>query len=86
LKGSRVLIALCRAGKLYEIERWIAAGKSIVTAQTVRKAPPLTAVETGLHSLVELLARHEPRREQRVALASDFGGPVALRSSKTCHR
>lgn len=59
------LLAFCRAGKLYAIERWIAAGKSIVTAPTIKKTLLLTAVDTGFHSLVELLACHEPRQEQK---------------------
>src|SRR5690349_15963948 len=58
-------LALCRAGKLYEIARWIAAGKSIITAPTIRKTPLLTAVDTGFHSLVKLLVQHEPRQEQK---------------------
>jgi hypothetical protein len=28
---AKVLLDLCRAGQLYEIERWIAASKSIYT-------------------------------------------------------
>src|SRR5262245_30230810 len=56
---------LCRAGKLYGIERWISAGKPIVIDSSLRKTALLTAVETGFQSLVELLARHEPRQEQK---------------------
>jgi ankyrin repeat protein len=74
LEESRVLLALCRAGKLYEIERWIASGKPVVTAQSIKKAPLITAVETGFHSLVELLGRNESRQEQKdKALAHAVG-------------
>jgi ankyrin repeat protein len=62
---SRALLALCRAGKLYEIERWIAGGKSITAASSIKKSALLTAVDAGFHSLVELLARNEPRQEQK---------------------
>ena len=31
VEESKTLLALCRAGKLYEIERWITSGKSICT-------------------------------------------------------
>jgi hypothetical protein len=36
---SRVLIDLCRAGKLYDIEKWIAGGKSIRTSAQIKKTP-----------------------------------------------
>ena len=56
------LVQLCRAGRLYEIEKWIAAGKPLdVPAAKNRKSKTLLqiAVETGFHSLVELIARHD---------------------------
>jgi hypothetical protein len=53
-EDKKVLIALCRAGKLYEIERWISSGKSIRTAQQTKKTPLLVAIELGFHSLIEL--------------------------------
>ncbi|MGD0437237.1 MAG: hypothetical protein ABSB86_12290 [Bryobacteraceae bacterium] len=56
-------MALCRAGKLYDIERWIASGNSICTAPAIKKTLLQVAVETRFHSLVELLARSEPRQE-----------------------
>jgi hypothetical protein len=62
---SKTLLALCRAGKLYDVERWIASGKSVCTSPSIKKTPLLTAIETGFHSLVELLARNEPRQEQK---------------------
>lgn len=62
---GKTLLALCRAGKLYGIERWIASGKSICTPPSIKRPPLLTAIETGFHSLVELLARNEPRQEQK---------------------
>ncbi len=65
IEESKALLVLCRAGKLYEIERWIASGKSIATDPSLKKTPLLTAVGTGFHSLVELLARNEPRQEQK---------------------
>src|SRR5947209_11034396 len=70
IEDSKALLALCRAGKLYGIERWISAGKSIVTDPSLRKTALLTAVETGFHSLVELLVQHEPRhRSRRIGLS-----------------
>src|SRR6266496_2530979 len=63
--------ALCRVGKLYGIERWISAGRSIFTDPSLRKTALLAAVETGFHSLVELLAQHEPRQEQKDRALAD---------------
>jgi hypothetical protein len=61
--SAKMLIAFCRAGKLYDIEKWIAAGKSLdISAATkrVRRRTLLEiAVETGFHSLVELIAKNE---------------------------
>src|SRR5579884_2736262 len=65
VEQSKVLLALCRAGKLYDIERWIAGGNSITTAESIKKTPLLTAIETGFHSLVELLARNELQPDQK---------------------
>jgi len=48
---AKELIALCRTGKLYDIEKWIAAGKSLeISAATKRgrqRALLEIAVETG---------------------------------------
>jgi len=54
-----VLLALCRAGRLYEIEDWIRAGKSLVIAEGVRGTPLQIALEKGFRSLIELLVRDE---------------------------
>jgi hypothetical protein len=60
---AKELVRLCRAGRLYEIERWINEGKSLeIPAATKRgKLRSLLeiAVETRFHSLVELIAKHE---------------------------
>jgi ankyrin repeat protein len=62
---SKGLIALCRAGKLYEVDKWITSGKSIQTPPEIRKTPLHIAIDLGFHSLVELLARHESRQEAK---------------------
>jgi hypothetical protein len=66
LEEAKLLIEHCRAGRLYEIERWIASGKSIQPPLPSRKLPktPLqVAIQTGFHSLVELLVRNEASQE-----------------------
>jgi len=62
---SKTLLALCRAGKLYDVEHWIVSGKSVCTSPSIKKTPLLTVIETGFHSLVELLARNEPQQDQK---------------------
>lgn len=71
VEESKTLLALCRAGKLYDVERWIASGKSICTSPAVKRAPLQTAVDLGFHSLVELLARNESRQEQKDRALAD---------------
>ena len=58
---AKQLIALCRAGRLYEVEQWINEGRSLdisaATKRGRRRSVLEIAVETGFHSMVELLAR-----------------------------
>lgn len=57
------LLELCRSGKLYEVEAWIAAGKSLSVPPEVKKTPLQIAVRNEFHSLVLLLARHEANQK-----------------------
>jgi hypothetical protein len=56
---AQELLNLCRAGKLYEIEEWIARGESLLVPEESKRIPLEIAVENGFHSLVLLLARNE---------------------------
>jgi ankyrin repeat protein len=64
LEDVRPLHQLCREGRLYDVERWIADGKPLqLTSEAVRKGTrPKTAlqiaIETGQHSLATLLLRN----------------------------
>jgi hypothetical protein len=60
---AKTLLGLCRAGKLYEVEKWIASGQSLQMPPGTRKTPLSVAIELGFHSLVELLARNETSPE-----------------------
>jgi ankyrin repeat protein len=53
------VLQLCRDGRLFELQQWIAAGRSIVMPSDYRKSPLGIAVQTGFHSLIELLLQHE---------------------------
>jgi len=53
------VLQLCREGRLFELQRWIAGGRSIVMPSDYRKSPLGIAVQTGFHSLIELLLQQE---------------------------
>ncbi|MFB3922671.1 MAG: ankyrin repeat domain-containing protein [Terriglobia bacterium] len=60
---AKELVRLCRQGRLYEIERWINNGKSLEKTAGAKRGRQQSllqiAVETGFHSIVELIAKHE---------------------------
>ena len=70
------LIGLCREGRLYDVERWIAAGRPLQLAEPLpgrarRKKTPLeVAMRQGDHALTLLLLSngYDPNREPRRAL------------------
>ncbi len=58
----RPLIALIKEGKLFDVQAWIAAGKPVNPPRPPQKGPwarpPLKyAIDTGFHSLVEVLLK-----------------------------
>jgi hypothetical protein len=57
------LLELCRSGKLYEVEGWIAAGEPLLVPPAFKKTPLQIAVGNGFHSLVLLLARNETNQK-----------------------
>lgn len=57
---AKRLLELCRLGRLFEVQDWIASGKSLHVPADLRTTPLDVALKRGFHSLVELLVRHEP--------------------------
>jgi ankyrin repeat protein len=53
------LLRLCREGRLFELQAWVAAGKSLSVPAHYRQTPMRVALGTGFHSLIEFLLRHE---------------------------
>lgn len=53
---GKELVRLCRTGRLYEVDAWIASGKSLSVPSGFRMTPLQVAVEIGFHSLIRLLA------------------------------
>lgn len=62
---GKELARLCRTGRLYDIEKWIAAGKSVDIPVDRHKTLLRIAVETGFHSLIELIAKHETNQDTK---------------------
>jgi hypothetical protein len=57
---AKDLLKLCKLGKLFEVQDWIASGKSLRVPAELKTNPLKIAIDTAFHSLVELLARNEP--------------------------
>ena len=73
-EDGKELVHFCRTGRLYDIEKWIAGGKPLeVRAAKNRKNKTLLqiAVETGFHSMVELIAKHETSQLSKKAALAD---------------
>jgi ankyrin repeat protein len=68
---AKELIRLCRAGRLHDIDRLISEGKSLDISNAMKRGRQRSlvevAVETGFHSLIELIARNEPSQSAKDA-------------------
>ncbi len=53
------LLRLCREGRLFELQEWLAAGRSLSVPAHYRQTPLRIAINTEFHSLIEFLLRHE---------------------------
>jgi len=67
LEGEE-LLRLCRGGRLYDVEKWITSGKSLIMPPCMRNTPLGIAIDISFHSLAELLARHETQEQKNQAL------------------
>lgn len=70
-EDAKELVRLCRAGRLYDIERWITAGKPLDAPVGKKSSLLQITVETGFHSLVELIVKHETSQSSKNAALSD---------------
>jgi hypothetical protein len=75
-EDAKELVRLCRTGRLYDVQKWIAEGKPLEVAAPRKKTLLQIAVETGFHSLVELVAKREGDQASKNAALADA---VALR-------
>lgn len=68
---AKHLVTLCRTGRLYELERWIADGNSLDISVAKQGSLLQVAVETGFHSLIELIVRHETDQSSKNTALAD---------------
>jgi hypothetical protein len=71
------LLRLCREGRLFELQAWVAEGKPLTVPAGYRQTLLPVALETGFHSLIAFLLRHE---------TSQAAKDAALREAVWAHR
>jgi hypothetical protein len=59
------LLRLCHEGRLFELQAWVAAGKALSVPTHYRQTPMRVALNTGFHSLIEFLLRHEENQSAK---------------------
>jgi hypothetical protein len=59
------LMALVRAGRLFDVQKWIAEGKRTVPPKPYWFSPLRVAIETGFHSMVEVLLQSGIEQEEK---------------------
>ena len=62
---AKELFRLCKEGRLFDVQNWIASGKALSVPPDLRTTPLKVALDTGFHSLVEVLAQNEPNQEMK---------------------
>jgi ankyrin repeat protein len=72
----RRLIELCKAGRLFDVQEWIAEGKPVNLPlerekRARRKSPLKIAMEKGFHSLVQVLVEGGAQLEEEGYSALD---------------
>lgn len=60
---AKELLRLCKTGRLFEIQNWIATGNSICISADSKTTPVEVALNAGFHSLVELLLQNEENQQ-----------------------
>lgn len=60
---AKELLRLCKTGRLFEIQNWIATGNSICVSADSKTTPVEVALNAGFHSLVELLLQNEENQQ-----------------------
>ena len=64
-EDAEQLLRLCREGRLFELQAWVAAGRSLSVPAHYRQTPIRVALNTGFHSLIEFLLQHEENQSAK---------------------
>ena len=76
------LLRLCREGRLFELQSWVAEGKPLTLPSQYRHSLLRIAVDTRFHSLIEFLLQHEndqARKDEVLREASWRDAPALMR-------
>lgn len=65
------VLRLCREGRLFELQAWVAEGKPLTVPADYRRTPLRVALDTGFHSLIELLLQHESDQSTKDAILKE---------------
>jgi hypothetical protein len=60
---AKDLLRLCKAGRLFDVQNWIASGKSLCVPDESKTTPLEVALNSGFHSLLELLLQNEENQQ-----------------------
>ena len=60
---AKQLLRLCKMGRIFDIQNWIDTGNCISVPADVKTTPLEVALDTGFHSLVELLVSNEVNQD-----------------------
>jgi hypothetical protein len=60
---AKQLLQLCKTGRLFDVQSWINSGNSLSIPAELKTTPLKVALDTGFHSLVELLVSNEPSQD-----------------------
>lgn len=64
-EDAEQLLRLCREGRLFELQAWVAAGRPLSVPAHYRQTPMRLALHTGFHSLIEFLLQHEANQSAK---------------------
>jgi hypothetical protein len=70
-QDAKELVRLCRTGRLYDVQKWIAEDKPLEVSAPRKKTLLQIAVEAGFHCLVELIAKHEGDQASKNSALAD---------------
>src|SRR5262249_22129323 len=62
---AKELVTLCKQGRLFEVQKWIEAGRTRCVLTRAKTTPFQTTLGSGFHSLVELLVLNDKDQETK---------------------